>query len=148
MRILVLGGTGFLGPPVVTRLSNLGHHVAVYHRGEHEPALPFGVQHVHSPLAALPVAAFPPELTELAWDVVLAMFPVGEADAAALMRTFRGIARRVVALSSGDVYRAFRRMRRRWGKTPRSGPCSIPTAMRPAFPRTSRITRRSWSSAP
>ncbi|MEO8190734.1 MAG: NAD-dependent epimerase/dehydratase family protein [Acidobacteriota bacterium] len=107
MRILVVGGTGFLGPPVVTRLSNLGHQVTVYHRGEHEAALPFGVRHVHAPEAGIPVVSFPDELTGLAWDVVLAMSPVGERDASALMRTFRGVARRVVALSSGDVYRAY-----------------------------------------
>ncbi|MCA1582573.1 MAG: NAD-dependent epimerase/dehydratase family protein [Acidobacteria bacterium] len=107
MRVLVVGGTGFLGPRVVTRLSNLGHHVTVYHRGEHEARLPFGVRHVHAAGAAPPIVSFPDELTELAWDVVLAMAPIGEADSSALMRTFLGIARRLVALSSGDVYRAY-----------------------------------------
>ncbi|MEP6800370.1 MAG: NAD-dependent epimerase/dehydratase family protein [Acidobacteriota bacterium] len=107
MRVLVVGGTGFLGPPVVSRLSNLGHQVTVYHRGEHEAQLPFGVRHVHSPQAAPPILFFPEELTELAWDVVLAMSPIGERDSAHLMATFRGIARRVVAVSSADVYRAY-----------------------------------------
>ncbi len=107
MRVLVIGGTGFLGPPVVTRLSNLGHQVTVYHRGEHEAPLSFGVDHVHSAQAAPPILSFPTELTELAWDVVLAMSPIGEPDSSALMRTFRGVARRIVALSSGDVYRSY-----------------------------------------
>ena len=103
MRVLVVGGTRFLGPPVVTRLSNLGHEVTVFHRGEHEPSLPFGVRHVHAPEAASPVVAFPPELTELAWDIVLSMMPVGERDARALVETFRGVTRRLVALSSGTA---------------------------------------------
>ena len=107
MRVLVVGGTGFLGPPVVARLSRLGHEVVVYHRGEHEADLPFGVRHVHSAEAAPPVVSFPGELTGIAWDVVLAMAPIGRRDAAALMAAFHGIARRVVALSSGDVYRAY-----------------------------------------
>src|SRR5262249_16530028 len=54
-----------------------------------------------------PVTRFPAELTSLACDVVVAMHLVGEADARALADAFRGIARRVVALSSGDVYRAY-----------------------------------------
>jgi len=91
----------------VTELSVLGHHVTVYHRGEREPRLPFGVEHVHSPLASRPVLEFPPELTALALDVVLGMHVMGERDASAIMRAFRGIARRVVLLSSGDVYRAY-----------------------------------------
>ena len=107
MRVLIVGGTGFVGPPVVRKLSRLGHAVTVFHRGDHEPELPFGVEHVHAVEAAAPVVAYPSALTEIAWDVVLAMFPIGEQDAATLMRTFRGVARRVVALSSGDVYRAY-----------------------------------------
>ena len=85
----------------------MGHRVIVYHRGEHEPALPYGIEHVHSPLAARPVTRFPLELTSLACDVVVAMHLVGEEDARSLADAFRGIARRVVALSSGDVYRAY-----------------------------------------
>jgi len=107
MRVLVIGGTGFIGKHVVTELSVLGHSVTVYHRGEREPLLPFGVEHIHSPLAARPVLEFPPELTALALDVVLGMHVMGERDARAIMRSFRGIARRVVLLSSGDVYRAY-----------------------------------------
>jgi nucleoside-diphosphate-sugar epimerase len=107
MRILVIGGTGFIGTHVVTEFSNLGHHVTVYHRGESEPRLPFGVEHVHSPHAARPVLEFSPELTALALDVVLGMHVMGERDARAIVRTFRSIARRLVLLSSGDVYRAY-----------------------------------------
>jgi len=107
MRVLVIGGTGFLGPFVVRQLSDLGHHVTVFHRGEHEPELPHGVRHVHSPAAEFPVTTFPPEVAEPAWDVVLHMVAMGEADARAARETFRGAAGRIVVLSSGDVYRAY-----------------------------------------
>ncbi|MEP6769404.1 MAG: NAD-dependent epimerase/dehydratase family protein [Acidobacteriota bacterium] len=130
MRVLVVGGTGFLGPRVVTRLSHLGHHVTIYHRGEHEATLPFGVRHVHDAGAAPPIVSFPGELTELAWDVVLAMAPVGEPDSFALMQTFRGIARRVVALSSGDVYRAWGVFSGIEGGPPDPGPLTEDSALR------------------
>src|SRR5262249_20802552 len=107
MRVLVIGGTSFLGPFVVRQLSDLGHHITVFHRGEHEPELPSEVRHVHSPSAGFPVTSFPPGLTELASDVVLHMSAMGEADARAARETFRGTARRIVVLSSGDVYRAY-----------------------------------------
>ncbi len=107
LRVILVGGTGFLGPRVAARLLQMGHRVVVYHRGEHEPALPFGIEHVHSPLAARPVTRFPPELTSLACDVVVGMHVMGEADAHALADAFRGIARRLVLVSSADVYRAY-----------------------------------------
>jgi nucleoside-diphosphate-sugar epimerase len=55
VRILIIGGTKFIGPYVVEELVSFGHDVTVYHRGEHEPPLPLGVRHVHSPAAAMPV---------------------------------------------------------------------------------------------
>lgn len=110
MRVVVIGGTNFIGPHVVATLHRLGHEITVYHRGHHEPELPTGVRHLHSPLAGIPVLHFPPEIVDLAPDVVLHMFPVGEEDARAAMARFAGVARRMVALSSGDVYRAYGRL--------------------------------------
>ena len=110
MRVVVIGGTNFIGPYVVATLHRLGHEITVYHRGHHEPELPSGVRHLHSPLAGIPVLHFPPEIIDPAPEVVLHMFPVGEDDARAAMARFTGIARRMVALSSGDVYRAYGRL--------------------------------------
>jgi len=107
LRVILVGGTGFLGLHVAARLLQMGHRVVVYHRGEHEPTLPFGIEHVHSPQAARPVTRFPPELTSLACDVVVAMHVMAEADARAVANAFRGIARRAVFVSSADVYRAY-----------------------------------------
>ena len=110
MRVVVIGGTNFIGPHVVTALHVLGHGITVYHRGHHEPELPGDVRHIHSPLAGIPVLHFPAELSDPAPDVVVHMFPVGEDDARAAMARFAGVARRMVALSSGDVYRAYGRL--------------------------------------
>jgi nucleoside-diphosphate-sugar epimerase len=110
MRVLVIGGTNFIGPHVVTVLHQQGHEVTVYHRGVHEPDLPPAVRHIHSSRASLPVLHFPSSLSDPAPDVVLHMFPVGEDDARATVARFIGVARRLVALSSGDVYRAYGRL--------------------------------------
>jgi nucleoside-diphosphate-sugar epimerase len=114
MRVLIIGGTGFIGPHVVRLLVQAGHEVTVFHRGEHEPDLPAGVRHIHSASAAIPVIDLPAEvrskLRNAAPDVVLHMIAMGEADAQRLMETFRGVAKRVVVLSSGDVYRAYSRV--------------------------------------
>ena len=57
----------------------------------------------------MPVMAFPKELFEPAPDVVIHMIPMGERDARAAMDACRSRARRLVALSSGDVYLAYGR---------------------------------------
>jgi nucleoside-diphosphate-sugar epimerase len=110
MRVLVIGGTNFIGPYVVAALDRLGAEITVYHRGIHEPALPPAVRHVHNPRASVPFLHFPSELTAPAPDVVLHMFPVGQDDTRAAVVRFAGIVKRLVAISSGDVYRAYGRL--------------------------------------
>ncbi len=110
MRVLVIGGTNFIGPHVVAALDRLGAEITVYHRGIHEPALPPAVRHVHSPRASVPFLHFPSDLTRPAPDVVLHMFPIGEDDTRTAVAHFAGIAKRMVAISSGDVYRAYGRL--------------------------------------
>jgi len=107
MRILIIGGTRSVGRAAAKRLAAAGHDLAVFHRGEHEGALPASVKHFRSPLAAMPVRAIPDELRAWEPEVVLHMIAMGEEDALAAVRAFGGIARRIVAASSGDVYRAF-----------------------------------------
>ena len=105
MKILVIGGTKFIGPYVVRALVDMGHDVTVFHRGESEPALPDAVRHIHSPTAAIPVQTFPDEILAASPDVVIHMIPMGERDAQAALRTFRG--KRILWISSGDIYRAY-----------------------------------------
>jgi nucleoside-diphosphate-sugar epimerase len=110
MRVLVIGGTNFIGPHVVALLHQQHHEITVYHRGQHEPDLPSGVRHIHSARAAVPVHHFPASLTNPSPDVVVHMFPVGQNDTRAAVARFAGVARRMVAISSGDVYRAYGRL--------------------------------------
>src|SRR5690349_19652465 len=98
MRILIIGGTNFIGPYVVRLLAAEGHEITVFHRGEHEPDLT-AVRHIHHPSAAIPITQVPQdvqrELKGIAPEVVLHMVAMGEADAQTLMNTFRGAAKRV-----------------------------------------------------
>ena len=105
MRILVVGGTGFVGPPVVRRLIGLGHEVVCFHRGQTEADLPAEIVHIHGDRERL--ADHRAALARFAPEVVLDTRPMTENQAWILVATLLGIARRVVALSSGDVYRAY-----------------------------------------
>ncbi len=130
MRVLIIGGTGFIGPHVVQLLAERGAEVTVFHRGQARTEQASQVGEIPQWLARsgkaaeVPqgvgeilgsrnrVADFAEDFRKLKPDVVLDMFPMNEGDARAVMGTFEGLARRVVAVSSCDVYRAFNRVRR------------------------------------
>lgn len=108
MRVLVIGGTGFVGPYVVRRLAEDGHAVTVFHRGETETDLPSAVEHLHGDRTRLADAAA--EIRRRAPETVLDMHAMGEADAQAVVAAVVGVARRLVAVSSMDVYCAYGRL--------------------------------------
>ncbi len=112
MRILVIGGTGFIGSHVVRQMVEAGHTVLVFHRGQTEASLPREVQHVRSGEASSSVCGFPGETLRFAPDVVVHMIAMSEEDAHAAMQTFRNHTGRIVTLSSGDVYLAYSRFTR------------------------------------
>ena len=105
MRFLIIGGTSFMGPHVVRRLAGTGHEVTVFHRGRTRTELPEGVREVLGDRRDLPGQAAVLRATRP--DVVIDMVLLTEADARGLYETFRGIARRTIAVSSVDVYRAY-----------------------------------------
>ena len=107
-RVLVIGGTVFIGPAVVRQLAQSGHEVAVFHRGVNETDLPQSVRHIHGDRAR--IADSRAEIAAFAPDAVVDMRAMTEADAKAVADAVRGIARRYVAISSMDVYRAYGRL--------------------------------------
>jgi nucleoside-diphosphate-sugar epimerase len=105
MRILIIGGTGFIGPFVVRDLVDQGHEVAVFHRGNAQPTLPDSVRRIVGDRNDL--AAQRSTFERFAPDVVLDFLLSDGRQAQALMDTIRGLTGRVVAISSQDVYRAY-----------------------------------------
>src|SRR5271169_3021960 len=98
MRLLLIGGNGFIGRFVVAALKRQGHAVAVFHRGT--TAAPAGADEIRGDHNQLNASA--DELKRFAPDVVIDLVLSSGAQAEALMDVFRGTARRVVMLSSMD----------------------------------------------
>ena len=105
MRILILGGTRFIGPPIVRSLFKNGHELTLFHRGKSQVELPNGVDHIIGDRQNL--SDFTDQLKEFEPQLVLDMFPITEQDAKVVTNIFKGIAKRTVAISSQDVYRAY-----------------------------------------
>jgi nucleoside-diphosphate-sugar epimerase len=97
MKVLVIGGTGFIGRPLVRELARMGHTISVLTRGGAATPLPAEmIIGERGDLAKLRLEA----------DVVIDLILSSGAQAQRLMETFRGSTRHLVAASSMDVYRA------------------------------------------
>lgn len=108
MRVLVIGGTKFIGPPAVQRLVAAGDEVVCFHRGQSDDPRIADVRRIRGDRAELEThrAAF----LAFAPEVVLDMRPLARTDTEELLELFAGVARRLVSISSADVYRAFGRI--------------------------------------
>ena len=108
MRVLVIGGTSFIGPAVARLLVERGHGVTVFHRGQTEADLPSGVNQILGDRREL--ATFRDEFKRIAPDVVLDMICFTEQEAREAAQTFTHLASRIVTPSSMDVYSAYGRL--------------------------------------
>lgn len=104
MKILLLGGTGFIGPYVARLLTQQNHTVAVFSRGARSVDLPESAARIAGDKWKL--ADYRNAFRRFAPEVVIDFILSSKRQAKASMDCFRGIAGRIVALSSGDVYRA------------------------------------------
>ena len=100
----MIGGSGFIGRQLVKRLVERGHDVAMVHRGRTSPPRDQRVTEFIGDRASL--LEMRNRFREWAPDVAIDCILSSAAQARVTLDSVRGIARRVVAVSSGDVYRA------------------------------------------
>jgi len=103
MKILLIGGSGFIGQFTAAQLQQSGHSVTIFHRGK--TSAPQGTEEILGDRRFL--QDHQPEFRRQKFDVVVDFVLSSGRQAQQLMDTFRGIAGRVVGLSSMDVYRAW-----------------------------------------
>ena len=104
MRVVVLGGTRFIGRAIVEELAAAGHEVLVVHRGNLEPDDMPPVQHLHTDRMEL--GAHRGELAAFGPDAAVDCRALTRADSEIVLDTLpAGL--RLVVISSIDVYRAF-----------------------------------------
>jgi nucleoside-diphosphate-sugar epimerase len=105
MRILVIGGNGFIGSPLVRELSREGHNVAVFHRHGDATDVDSEAVVIQGDRNRLP--EYRNQFLQFAPDVIIDLILSSGEQGRELMQTAAGIARRVIAISSMDVYRAW-----------------------------------------
>jgi nucleoside-diphosphate-sugar epimerase len=104
LKVIVFGGTRFIGRAIVEELAAAGRDVLIVHRGNLEPGDMPPVQHLHADRMELEthrdvLAAFKP-------DAAVDCRALTRADSEAVLAALPG-GLRLVVISSLDVYRAF-----------------------------------------
>ncbi len=103
MRVLILGGTRFIGRRIAADLVARGDEVTVVHRGQTETVEPDGCAHWHTDRAAF--ASLAGQVRALRPDAVIDTRAMTAADAEAVLPYLPDA--HLVLLSSIDVYRAY-----------------------------------------
>jgi len=101
MRVLLIGGNGFIGPHVAAALERDGDDVVLFHR---RPSANAARREIVGDRQR--IYEHRDQLRALGADVVVDLILSSGRQARELIEVFRGAARRIVAISSCDVYRA------------------------------------------
>jgi nucleoside-diphosphate-sugar epimerase len=104
VRVIVFGGTRFIGRAIVEELAAAGHDLLIVHRGNLEPADMPAARHLHVERTEL--ASHRKELAAFKPDAAIDCRALTRADAEMVLEALpAGV--RLVVISSIDVYRAF-----------------------------------------
>jgi nucleoside-diphosphate-sugar epimerase len=104
MRILLIGGNGFIGSPLARELRAAGHPVAIFHRTA-DKHLDDDVVRIQGDRNRL--SDHLEQIRRFSPEVIVDLILSSKEQARQLMSTSRDVARGVVAISSMDVYRAW-----------------------------------------
>jgi nucleoside-diphosphate-sugar epimerase len=103
MRVLIIGGTLFIGWHIASALRLAGHSVCVFHRGSTPLEGLDGVSEIRGDKTDLP--SYRDRFCQFGPDFVIDCIGYTEADGARLIEAFAGVVPWLIFLSSCDVYR-------------------------------------------
>ena len=104
MRVLILGGTRFIGWHIASLLKKEGYDVTIFHRGSTPLQELSGIRQILGEKSKLP--SFRDEFQRFQPEAVIDCIGCTPSDGARIVEAFRGWVERLVFLSSCDVYRA------------------------------------------
>lgn len=105
MRVLLIGGSGFIGQRVVERLHQRGHEVVIFHRGHTDAIEDEDVERITG--NRLEIDQHIAAIEAARADAAIDFLPWNDRDTRRVIDALHGRVERVVHLSSGDVYRAW-----------------------------------------
>src|SRR5438067_13747518 len=104
MKVLIIGGTGFIGRPL-TRLFVENHYeVSLFHRNKLEDELNIKVKEIIG--SRNDILKYRNEFLSFGPDLVIDAIAYAAQDIWALQKAIKGVSERLVLLSSADVYKA------------------------------------------
>ena len=105
MRLIVIGGTGFVGPAIVEQALTSDHDVAVYHRGQSHSELDPDAPHVHG--STLEIGGHIQEISGFRPDAIIDTSQFRTDTTQSVIKALTGLCERYVLVSSIDVYRGY-----------------------------------------
>ncbi len=105
MKVLIIGGTGFIGNPVTKLLFQNGHQVAVFHRNRNSSEISSGPTEIIG--SRENITNFKKEFLLFKPDLVIDIIPYTAQDIWTLQMALKGIVKNLLLLSSGDVYKVY-----------------------------------------